>query len=241
MHSSKFRNDLYRVVKLDLLRVFSLPQISFTGLLAHSRKKLPYITDPSMYDISEAGAEGGLNIAANRITEIKDHKKENILYTDTKSMYVHTMQQPLPSGGYELMPEPTCAKLLSLSNSINLNTNVALVTCDLVVLVHTHNNLAKFPPVFEKKIYTPDQYPRRYNYYKQPQHMPKLTAHLAPVEDYTCTMQELLLIVNLGGLVTKTRSILMYKVEPFAKTYLLLLQQLRRDAIANGTSHSATY
>ena len=47
-------------------------------------------------------------------------------------------------------------------------------------------------------------------------------------------MQELLLIVNLGGLVTKTRSVLMYEVEPFAKSYLLLLQQLRRDAIANG-------
>ena len=30
---------------------------------------------------------------------------------------------------------------------------------------------------------------------------------------------------------TKTRSVLMYKVEPFAKSYLLLLQQLRRDAI----------
>ena len=85
-----------------------------------------------MYDIAEAGAKGGLNIVAKRITEIKDHKKEKILYTDMKSMYVHTMQQPLPSGGYELMSEPTCAKLLSLSNSINLNTNGALVTCDLV-------------------------------------------------------------------------------------------------------------
>ena len=92
---------------MDLLRVFSLPQISFTGLLAHSRKKLSYITDPSMYDIAEAGATGGLNIVAKRIMEIKDHKKEKILYTDMKSMYVHTMQQPLPSGGYELMSEPS--------------------------------------------------------------------------------------------------------------------------------------
>ena len=149
-------------------------------------------------------------------------------------MYVQTMQQPLPSGGYELMSEPTCAKLLSPFNSINLNTNGALVTCDLEFPVHSHDNLADFPPVFEKKIHTPDKYPRRYHYYKQPRHIPKLTAHLAPVEDYTCATQELLLVVNLGGLVTKTRSVLMYRVEPFAKSYLLLLQQLRRDAIANG-------
>ena len=104
-----------------------------------------------MYDISDAGAKGGLNIIAKRITEIKDHKKEKILYTDMKSIYVHTMQQPLPSGGYELMSEPTCAKLLSPSNSINLNTNGALVTCDLEFPVHSHDNLADFPPVFEKR------------------------------------------------------------------------------------------
>ena len=110
---------------MDLLRTVSLPQMSFTAPLAHSRKKIPYITDPSMYHIAEAGAKGGLNIVAKRITEIEDHTKEKILYTDMKSMYVHTMQQPLPSGGYELMSEPTCGKLLALTHSIDLNTDGA--------------------------------------------------------------------------------------------------------------------
>ena len=131
----KFREDLYKVVKMDLSRTVSLPQMSFTALLAHPGKKISYITDPSMYNITEAGAKCGLNIVAKRITEIEDHTKEKILI---------------------------------------------------------------------------------------------------PVEDYTCTMRELLLIVNLGGLITKTKSILMYKVEPYAKSYLLLLQQLRQDSIANG-------
>ena len=74
----------------------------------------------------------------------------------------------------------------------------------------------------------------RYTYYNAPQRVPKLTAHLAPVHNYTCTMQELLLIVNLGGLVTKTKSILMYKVEPYARGYLVVLQKLRRVAISQG-------
>ena len=184
-----------------------------------------------MYNIAESGAKGGLNIGAKRITEIKDHKKERIIYTDMKSMYVNTMQQPLPSGGYELVNEPTCMTLLSLSNSMNLNTHGASVT--IVFTENTHDNLAGFPPVFEKKIHTPDQYPLRYEYYKQQQHIPKLTAHLAPVSEYTCTMQELLLVVNLGVLVTNVSLILLYEVEPFARSYLLLLQQLRRGAIAN--------
>ena len=37
----KFRCDLYELVKMDLLRAFSLPQLSFSGLLLHSRKKIP--------------------------------------------------------------------------------------------------------------------------------------------------------------------------------------------------------
>ena len=38
----KFREDLYKVVKLDSFRTVSLPQMSFTALLAHSRKRIPY-------------------------------------------------------------------------------------------------------------------------------------------------------------------------------------------------------
>ena len=149
-------------------------------------------------------------------------------------MYVHTMQQPLPSGGYELVDAPTCSYLLELARTINLDTDGALITLDIAFPANTHDSLRDFPPVFEKKIHTPDQYPLRYTYYNQIQRVPKLTAHLAPVTDYTCTMQELLIIANLGGLVTAVRSVLLYKVSPFARGYLLLLQKLRAEAIANG-------
>ena len=134
-------------------------------------------------------------------------------------MYVHTMQQPLPSGGYKLVDY-----LLELSRSINLNTDGALITLDIAFPANTHDSLRDFPPVFEKKIHTPDQYPLRYTYYNQVQ----------SVTDYTCTMQELIIIVNLGGLVTAVRSLLLYKVSPFARGYLLLLQKLRAEVIASG-------
>ena len=117
-----------------------------------------------MYNTAEAGAKGGLNIVAKRITETEDHTKEKILYTDMKSMYVHTMQQPLPSGGYEWLPYPTCAKLLALTHAIDLNKDGALITTDIVFPAHVHYRLADFPPVFEKKVHTPDQYPLRYKY-----------------------------------------------------------------------------
>ena len=104
------------------------------------------------------------------------------------------------------MADATCDRLLEIAQTIDLNQESALVTIYVVFPAHVQDNLADFPPVFEKKVHTPDQYPMRYTCYNVPQRVPKLTAYLAPVHNYTCTMQELLLIVNLGGLVTKTKS-----------------------------------
>ena len=78
----KFRNDLYSLLKMDLLRTYSLPQYSFAAFLSLSKVKIPYITDPTMYNIAEAATKGGLNIVAKRVTEIYDHEKERIIYMD---------------------------------------------------------------------------------------------------------------------------------------------------------------
>ena len=42
-----FRNDLYSLLKMDLLRTYSLPQYSFAAFLSRSKVKIPYITDPT--------------------------------------------------------------------------------------------------------------------------------------------------------------------------------------------------
>ena len=65
----KFRNELFELVNLDLFRTASLPQFSYTAMLAYSKKKIPYITNPTMYDTAEAGLKGCLNIVAKKITQ----------------------------------------------------------------------------------------------------------------------------------------------------------------------------
>ena len=91
-----------------------------------------------MYNIAEAATKGGLNIVAKRVTEIYDHEKERIIYMDMKNMYVHTIQQPLPSGEYELVDAPTCSYLLELARTIDLDTDGALITLDIAFPAHTH-------------------------------------------------------------------------------------------------------
>ena len=126
------------------------------------------------------------------------------------------------------MADATCDRLLEIAQTIDLNQEGALVTIDVVFLAHVHNNLADFPPIFEKEVHTPDQYLMRYTYY-----------NVAQCSLSICSQQHvynarILLIVNLGGLVTKTKSILMYKVELYVRGYLVLLQKLRSMAISQG-------
>ena len=147
----KFRGELYTMLGLDIIRAYSLPQFSFTALLKTARIKIPCITDPTMYSLAKEGGKGGLNIVAKRVTEIEDHDKSRLMYLDMKSMYVSTMEKPLPCGGYEFISNPTCTTLLRLSRDMDLEKKGALVTCNIIFQANTHDWLSDFPPIYQKK------------------------------------------------------------------------------------------
>ena len=71
--------------------------------------------------------------------------------------------------------------------------------------------------------------------------MPKLTAHVAPVSEYTATMQEIKIIIDLGDVITGVTSILVYDVKPFARDYLRKLQKWRAEAISDGNEPLSTF
>ena len=110
----KFRGELYDMLGLDIIRAYSLPQFSFAALMKTSMVQIPHVTCPSMYAIAKKCAKGGLNIVAKRVSEVTDSDKSRIMYLDMKSMYVSTMEKPLPCGVYEFIPNPTLTTLLSL-------------------------------------------------------------------------------------------------------------------------------
>ena len=124
---------------------------------------------------------------------------------------------------------------------MDLETKGALVTCDIIFPAHTHDWLSDFPPIYEKKIHEPSEYPLRYSRYKERQYVPKLTPHLAPAVSYTATMQEIRIIVDLGGVITTVSSILLYDVKPFARNYLRMLQKWRAEAISDGNDPLSTF
>ena len=99
---------------------------------------------------------------------------------------------------------------------------------------HTHDNLRDFPPLYEKRIFPVNAYPNQYPVYQKKQTIPKLTAHIATSWSYTCTLQELLIITNLGGKICAAQAIITYDVQPFCETYIEKLRTLRQKAIAKG-------
>ena len=117
------------------------------------------------------------------------------------------MSEPLPVGNFEWVEKPSIPGLLDLCGSINFLEKGAIVTIGVVFPVDTHENLRDFPPLYEKRIFLPERYPRQYPFYAKQQTIPKLIAHLGPSKNYTCTLQELLIITNLATWANYRRNI----------------------------------
>ena len=231
---AKFSAMIHDTTGIYLTRAVSIPQASYAGLWRENKAEVPYIVDPAMYDICKNACKGGLNIVAKCITEVTNHLQEHVMYWDIKSVYPKAMSEPLPSGNFQWLEEPTVEKLLHLCSSIDLKKQGALVVVGILFPAHTHDNLRDFPPLYEKRIFPLSVYPAQYPVYQKKKTIPKLIAHLATTWSYTCTLQELLIITNLGGKICGIEAIITYDVEPFCITYIEKLRHLCQQAIAAG-------
>ena len=232
----KFTAMMENVTGMWIPRCVSLPQCSYAGLWRENKIEVPHITDAAMYETCKGACKGGLNIVAKRVTKVTDSMKQHIKYFDIKSMYPKAMSEPLPVGNFEWVEHPSVETLLNLCGSIDLTKKGAIVTIGVLFPVDTHDNLRDFPPLYEKRIFLPERYPRQYPFYEKKQTVAKLIAHLGPSDNYTCTIQELLIITNLGGKITSVTSIVTYNVEPFCASYIEKLRKLRQGAIAKGNT-----
>ena len=230
----KFSQMIHKLTGMFLTRAMSIPQASYAGLWHHCKLEVPHIVDPAMYGIAIGACKGGLNVVAKRVTEVKNHLKEHIQYWDIKSMYPTAMSEPLPCGNYKWLENPTVSKVTSLCSTLDLTQQGALVVVGIFFPAHTHDNLRDFPPVYDKRVFPPSIYPQQYPAYLKKQTVPKLTPHLVTTWTYTCTIQELLVIQNLGGKVHSVQAVITYDVSPFCASYIAKLRELRQEAIANG-------
>ena len=225
---------IHQLTGIYLTRAVSIPQASYAGLWRECKLSVPYITDAAMYGILIGACKGGLNVVAKRVAEVKNHLKEHIQYWDIKSMYPTAMSEPLPCGNFQWVENPTIKKVIDLCDNLDLAMQGAIVVVGILFPSHTHDNLRDFPPVYDKRVFPPTSYPQQHPAYMKKQTIPKLTAHLATTWDYTCTLQELIVIRNLGGKVHSVQAIITYDVKPFCASYIEKLRALRQQAIANG-------
>ena len=230
----KFSRMIHDVTGIYLTRAVSIPQASYAGLWRECKLAVPYITDAAMYGICSDACKGGLNIVAKRVTEVANHLKEHIMYWDIKSMYPKAMSEPLPCGNFQWVENPTIQKVTALCDNLDFTKRGAIVVVGILFPSHTHDNLRDFPPLYERRVFPANSYPQQYPAYRKKQTIPKLTAHPATTWNYTCTLQELVVIMNLGGKIHAVQAIITYDVQAFCASYIEKLRVLRQQAIATG-------
>ena len=125
-----------------------------------------------------------------------------------------------------------------------------VIHCDLMTPLHLHEYLNDLPPIIEKRLFPPADYPPQYPIYELPQKIPKLTAHLAPAINYVVSASELIVYLKLRICIMNVHSVLRYKVSNWGSAFITKFHHLRQEAIANGNKalsmlykliHNASY
>ena len=158
---------------------------------------------------------------------------DHIFYLDLKSSYANAFTASVAINGWEYVNLETVEELLSLLKEIDIKNQGLLVKIDCYSPTSTHDYLNDLPVIYERTSFPSSSYPDMANY-KNNCDTKKLIGHFGPVEDYTCTSQELLLMVSLGVVITKVKSVIKFNVEPFAKSFVDRLSLKRQNAIGEG-------
>ena len=231
------QKNIYGMTGLDLLSAYSLADLSLNSLLKdlYGQTTLPIISNPNMYQSFLEGCKGGLCWASLRHYRINEERRnlDHIFYLDLKSSYANAFTAPIAINGWEYINITTPEELLSFLKKIDIEKEGLLVKIDCYSPESTHDFLNDLPVIYEKTSFPSSSYPKMIGY-KDNCDTKKLIGHFGPVKDYTCTSQELFLMISLGVIITDVKSVIYYNMKPFAKPFVDRLSLLRQRAIQSG-------
>ena len=231
------REFLYNLTCLDLLGAYSLPDLALNSLLLYvlGNQKLEIITNPNIYNSFLDGCRGGISWASLRHHHIDESRKlqDHLFYFDLKSSYPYAFTFPLPISGWKYIELNTPDKLTSYLHQMDTSNEGLLVRIDCVSPPETHDWLNDLPIIIAKTSFSSEYYPNKRDY-KHTSKAERLIGHLGPVENYTCTSQELALMLSLGVIILKVHSVIRYDMTPFASDLVSALSLERQKAIEKG-------
>ena len=228
------RNYLFKIVGLDLLSAYSLPDLALNGLLLDQlgKQELKLVSSPDMYDAFLKATKGGISWAALRHHNIpeKRREKEHLLYLDLKSSYPHAFTYPLPVGEWKYIDinEPT--SLIKYMKEIDMTQKGCLVKIDCFSPKETHDYLNDLPVIISKTSFDASYYPKMEGY-RNGNNVEKLIGHLGPAKEEFFTCHELLVMLELGVVITKVYTVIEYSAKDFAYDFITRISNERQRAI----------
>ena len=228
------RNYLFKIVRLDLLSAFSLPDLALNSLLLDllGKQELNLVSSPDMYDAFLKATKGGISWAALRHYHIPEKRRENdhLLYLDLKSSYPHAFTYPLPVADWKYIDINEPVSLIKYMKEMDMSKKGCLVKIDCFSPKETHDYLNDLPPIISKTSFDSSYYPKMEGYRKG-NNVEKLIGHLGPATEEFFTCHELSVMLELGVVITKVHAVIEYSAKSFARDFITKISNERQRAI----------
>lgn len=239
-----FRRWTLETYQIEALHFVSLPSLSMSCALKHSKVRLQLIDDPDAYLMIEQGIRGGITQCTTRHaianvpgTDSYDPQQEEsqILDLDVNGLYASTMREPLPVRDFEWMSDEEIASM-RIEQVPDDAPMGYILEVDLKYPHELHDSHSDFPlaPVKQKIPYEwlSDYQKNLIGKFDMPKEdaTKKLLLTLHDKTKYVVHYRNLKLYLQLGLKVTKIHRVLKFSQRPFLREFIDLNHNMRKQA-----------
>jgi len=235
-----FRKTVFQNHNLDCLHYPTLPSLSWSMALKHTKIELDLLTDPEAYLMIENSIRGGISTISNRYCKANNPLVEGydpsqpttfITYLDANNLYGHAQSQPLPVGDFRFL-SPIEIDTLDLM-SIPEDSDVGYIfDCDLEYPTHLHDSHSDYPLAPEHLTVTREMLSPFAEHLAGKGWRPseKLIPNLYGKTHYVTHYRNLQFYIRHGLVHTKTHRVLSFSQRPWLKPWIDLCTAQRQAA-----------
>jgi len=249
-----FRRTMYAQHKLDCLHYYTLPSLSWSAALKHTKAKIELLTDPDAYLMIESAMRGGISQISCRRADANNkymgediHKQTEetsyLTYLDSNNLYGKSMSMLLPTGNFRFLKPEEIEKFNVADISADSERGY-IIECDLHYPSELHDMHNDYPLAPEHMTITHDmlsEYARSFDG-KLPKPTKKLILNLRDKTMYVTHYRNLQFYIAHGLKLTKIHRVLEFTQSAWLKPFIDLCTQQRQNATTQFESdfHKAT-
>ena len=237
-----FRHDVRQKHALDCLYFPTLPSLSWSMALKHTKVELELITDPEMYLMVENSIRGGISTISNRYAKANNPLLEGydpdkpttfITYLDMNNLYGGAQSEPLPVGDFRFLTQDEIEQIqLDLESIPEDSPTGYIIDCDLSYPAHLHDKHSDYPLAPEHLTVTEEMLSpfARGLTFKGWRPMKKLVPNLYDKSHYVTHYRNLQFYIKQGLVLTKIHRVISFTQRSWLKPWIDFCTTQRQNA-----------